>query len=59
MAGDGKEKSSLSDRFKNPFRDMKEALEDKLENSVPLRDAKIHLSHKKYVARGGPAGTML
>ncbi|EPE10877.1 phospholipase d p1 [Ophiostoma piceae UAMH 11346] len=48
MAGDGKDKSSLSDKFKNPFRDMKEALEDKLENSTPLRDAKIHLSHKKH-----------
>ncbi len=34
--------SSLSDKLKNPFR----ALEEKLD-STHLRDAKIHLSHKK------------
>lgn len=38
---------SLTSRFKNPFQNIKQTLEDSLENNQKLRDAKIHLSHKK------------
>ncbi|ERT01679.1 hypothetical protein HMPREF1624_02931 [Sporothrix schenckii ATCC 58251] len=39
---------SLKDKIKNPFHNMKQSLEESLDNSQHLRDAKIHLSHKKH-----------
>lgn len=38
---------SFADKIKNPFKDMKQSLGDSLSDNHHLRDAKIHLSHKK------------
>lgn len=53
MPEDGGSGRSLADKIKNPFQNMKQNLEESLDNNQHLRDAKIHLSHKKYVPMGG------
>ena len=50
MSDDSGSGRKLADKFKNPFQNIKQTLEDSLDNNQHLRDAKIHLSHKKCVS---------
>ncbi|CAK7266694.1 hypothetical protein SEPCBS57363_002219 [Sporothrix epigloea] len=48
MSNEGGSGHKLADRIKSPFHNMKQSLEESLDNSHHLRDAKIHLSHQKH-----------